>query len=54
VLRQDGICVIPQSGKTEHVRENLAALDIRLPSQDFADLDHAFPSPTRKRPLAML
>jgi diketogulonate reductase-like aldo/keto reductase len=54
VLRQDGICAIPRAGKPAHVRENRAALDIRLTSQDLADLDRAFPPPTHKQPLAML
>jgi diketogulonate reductase-like aldo/keto reductase len=52
VLRQDGVCAIPQSGKTEHVRENRGALDLRLTSRDLADLDRAFPPPDRKQPLA--
>jgi diketogulonate reductase-like aldo/keto reductase len=53
VLRQDGVCAIPQSGKPEHVRENRGALDVRLTSRDLAGLDRAFPPPTRKQPLAM-
>ncbi|MGY8676604.1 aldo/keto reductase [Bradyrhizobium sp. UFLA05-153] len=53
VLRQDGVCVIPQSGKPEHVRENRGALDVRLTPQDLADLDETFPPPDRKQPLAV-
>ena len=52
VLRQDGVCAIPQSRQPEHVRENRGALDVRLTPQDLADLDEAFPPPTRKQPLA--
>ena len=52
VLRQDGVCAIPQSGKPEHVRENRGALDVRLTQQDLADLDETFPPPDRKQPLA--
>ncbi|MCP1908887.1 diketogulonate reductase-like aldo/keto reductase [Bradyrhizobium elkanii] len=52
VLRQDGVCAIPQSGKPEHVRENRGALDVRLTPQDLADLDETFPPPDRKQPLA--
>ncbi|SED18171.1 aldo/keto reductase [Bradyrhizobium erythrophlei] len=51
LLRQDGVCAIPQSGKSEHVRENRGALDVRLTPQDLAVLDEAFP-PDRKQPLA--
>ena len=54
VLRHDGVCAIPQSGKLEHVHENRGALDLRLTSDDLADLDRAFPPPTRKETLAML
>jgi diketogulonate reductase-like aldo/keto reductase len=54
VLRQEGICAIPRASKPAHVRENRAALDLRLTSQDLVDLDRAFPPPTRKQPLAML
>jgi diketogulonate reductase-like aldo/keto reductase len=54
VLRQDDVCAIPRTGRPAHVRENRAALDIRLTSQDLADLDRAFPPPTHKQPLAML
>ena len=53
VLRQDGVCAIPQSGRPDHVRENRGALDVRLTPEDLADLDLAFPPPTRKQPLAM-
>jgi diketogulonate reductase-like aldo/keto reductase len=52
VLRQDGVCTIPESGKPEHVRENRGALDVRLTPQDLADLDETFPPPDRKQPLA--
>ena len=52
VLRQDGVCAIPESGKPEHVRENRGALDVRLTPQDLADLDAMFPPPDRKQPLA--
>jgi diketogulonate reductase-like aldo/keto reductase len=53
VLRQDGVCAIPPSGKPEHVRENRGALDVRLTPQDLADLDEIFPPPDRKQPLAV-
>jgi diketogulonate reductase-like aldo/keto reductase len=52
VLRQDGVCAIPESGKPEHVRENRGALDVRLTPEDLADLDETFPRPDRKQPLA--
>jgi len=54
LLNHDGLIVIPRSGKTEHVRENCAALDLKLTDEDLADLDRAFPPPKEARPLEML
>lgn len=54
LLRQNGLIVIPRAGTPEHVRENRAALDVRLTKKDLAELDRAFPPPTEKRPLEML
>jgi diketogulonate reductase-like aldo/keto reductase len=52
VLRRDDVCAIPRASKPAHVRENRAALDVRLSAGDLAELDRAFPPPTRKQPLA--
>ncbi|RWK44767.1 MAG: aldo/keto reductase, partial [Mesorhizobium sp.] len=38
----------------EHIRQNVAALDIELASEDFADIDRIFPPPRRKAGLAMI
>ncbi|MFB5085376.1 aldo/keto reductase [Symbiobacterium thermophilum] len=54
LLRQKDVMVIPKAGRPEHVRENRAALDLELTAEDLAELDRAFPSPTRKVPLEML
>lgn len=54
VLRQDDVMAIPKAGLAEHVRENRAALDVRLTKKDFAELECAFPPPTEKKPLEML
>ncbi|WP_256749092.1 aldo/keto reductase [Mesorhizobium sp. Mes31] len=54
VMHQDGVIAIPKASSQEHVRQNVAALDIRLTAQDIADLDRAFPPPTRKRGLEMI
>jgi len=54
LLRQDGLMVIPKAGTLEHVRENSAAVDLRLTKKDLAELDSAFPPPTKKKPLEML
>jgi diketogulonate reductase-like aldo/keto reductase len=54
LLRQDGIVAIPKAANVAHVRENHAALELRLTRQDLAALDRAFPAPTEVMPLAML
>jgi diketogulonate reductase-like aldo/keto reductase len=54
VLRQKDMMVIPKATTLEHVRENRAALDIKLSPQDLAELDRAFPPPKGRRPLELL
>lgn len=54
LLRQPDVLVIPKAANPAHVRENRAALDLRLTEDDLADLDKAFPPPTQKKPLEML
>jgi diketogulonate reductase-like aldo/keto reductase len=54
LIRQSGLIVIPKAATRDHVRENRAALDLALTSDDLRDLDRAFPPPKRKRPLEML
>ncbi|MGW3248098.1 aldo/keto reductase [Streptomyces sp. NPDC001070] len=53
VLEQ-GAAAIPRSGRPEHVRENRAAADLRLPPESLAALDAAFPPPSRPVPLEVL
>ena len=54
VLRQKDMMVIPKATTLEHVRENRAALDLKLTEQDLAQLDRAFPPPKGPRPLELL
>ncbi|RWF60349.1 aldo/keto reductase [Mesorhizobium sp. M4B.F.Ca.ET.190.01.1.1] len=54
VMAQPGVIAIPKASKPEHVRQNVAALDIGLIAEDCAELDRAFPPPTRKRGLEMI
>jgi diketogulonate reductase-like aldo/keto reductase len=54
VLWQDKIIAIPRAGVPEHVRENRAALEVRLSKQDLDELDRAFPPPDGPRPLETL
>ena len=54
LLRHPDVIAVPRSGRTEHVRENRDALDLRLTEEDLARLDRAFPPPTGPRPLEMI
>ncbi|TRC89535.1 aldo/keto reductase [Mesorhizobium sp. WSM4310] len=54
VMHQDGVIAIPKASSQEHVRQNFAALHIELTGEDLADLDRAFPPPTRRRGLEMI
>ncbi|TPM36216.1 aldo/keto reductase [Mesorhizobium sp. B2-3-4] len=54
VMHQDGVIAIPKASSQAHLRQNFAALDIKLTPDDLADLDRAFPPPTRKRGLEMI
>jgi len=54
VLRQDGIIAIPKAASAAHVRENRAALELRLGVEDLAELDREFPPPSGPAPLEMI
>jgi diketogulonate reductase-like aldo/keto reductase len=54
LLRGEGVVAIPKASTIEHVRENRAALDLRLTADDLRELDEAFPPPRQKTPLALL
>ena len=54
LLGRDGIVVIPKAVKPDHVREDVAALDLKLSTSDLAELDKAFPPPKGASRLEML
>ncbi|MER8925060.1 aldo/keto reductase [Mesorhizobium sp. M0859] len=54
VMAQEGVIAIPKASRPEHIRQNVAALEIELTSEDFAEIDRAFPPPRRKSGLAMI
>ena len=54
VLRENNVIAIPQSAEPDHIRENRAALDLKLTGADIKELDGAFPPPRRKRALEMI
>ena len=53
-LRAPGIVTIPKAANPDHVRQNAEAASLTLLPADLAELDAAFPPPTRKRALSML
>jgi diketogulonate reductase-like aldo/keto reductase len=53
-LARPGVACIPKAAKESHVRANAAAAAISLDTEVLAALDHAFPPPTRKRPLEVI
>ncbi len=52
-LRHPDSIVIPKAVKPEHIRQNVAALDIRLTPEDMAEIDKTFPPPKAKTRLEM-
>ena len=54
LLGQGDVMVIPKASRLEHVRENRAALDLELTSEDLAELDATFPPPRGRAGMEML
>jgi diketogulonate reductase-like aldo/keto reductase len=54
LLSKPGVIAIPKAGRIEHLRQNVAAAELKLDSQDFALIDRHWPPPARRRPLAMV
>ena len=54
VLAQAGVIAIPKAVREAHLRDNLAAAELKLGQEDLAALDREFAPPRRKAPLAML
>jgi diketogulonate reductase-like aldo/keto reductase len=54
LLHQDNVIVIPKSSRIDHVKQNRAALNLKLSAEELSALDAAFPPPTQPVPLEML
>ncbi|MDE2300845.1 MAG: aldo/keto reductase [Burkholderiales bacterium] len=52
LMAQAGVMVIPKAVREAHLRENLAAVDLRLSEADRAEIDRHFPAPRAKVALA--
>lgn len=53
-IRTGEVITIPKASTPEHVRANAEAAGIQLSSDDLADIDAAFPTPTSPTPLEVL
>lgn len=51
ITRNHNVLPLPKAGQIKHVQDNIKALDIVLTSDDLAQLDKAYPAPTKKVPL---
>ena len=54
LLAKPDVIVIPKCSDPARLRENIAAVDVRLSRQQLEELDKLFPPPTKKVPLEML
>jgi diketogulonate reductase-like aldo/keto reductase len=52
--REPGVVTLVKAGRSEHLHENTAALDVSLSARDLEELDVAFPRPTHDVPLDTL
>lgn len=54
VVAQPGVVAIPKAVREAHLRDNLAAAELRLSAEDLAEIDRLHPPPQGKKPLAMI
>jgi diketogulonate reductase-like aldo/keto reductase len=52
-LRDGDVIAIPKSAREQHLRDNLAAAQIRLDADALSAIDESFPPPKRKQSLAI-
>ena len=54
VFAGPGVVAIPKAVRSAHLKENLAAAELKLDAATLAELDRLHPPPRRKTPLAMI
>jgi diketogulonate reductase-like aldo/keto reductase len=54
LTRHPGVFTIPKTTHPDRVRENAGGTGWALTAKDLAEIDRAFPAPSRDVPLAML
>lgn len=53
-IRNGNVLTIPKAGEIKHMKENIAAQDIKFTKDELALINADFPQPTEKQPLAMI
>ena len=53
LLHQDNVISIPKATNPQHIKENRAAIDLKLTAEDLQELDRSFQPPSRKMSLSM-
>ena len=53
-LRHPGVIAIPKAVSLDHLKQNADADKVRLDDEDLAQIDAAYPPPTRKQGLMMV
>lgn len=54
IMRSGHVLTIPKASQVKHMRENIAAQEIKLDEEDLRLINNDFPVPTHKQPLAMI
>ena len=54
VIARPGVVAIPKAVRSAHLKENLAAAELKLDAATLAELDRLHPPPRSKTPLAMI
>ena len=54
VVARPGVAAIPKAVRSAHLKENLAAAELKLDAATLEELDQLHPPPRRKGPLAMI
>jgi diketogulonate reductase-like aldo/keto reductase len=54
IVSRPGVVAIPKAATPEHLRQNLAAAEVRLSSSELSLIEASYPAPKRKTPLAMI
>lgn len=51
ITRNNNLVTLPKAATVDHVKANIAAMDLKLTDQELAMIDREYPAPTKKVPL---